>query len=121
MVNISAVPAVASTTATPTPPDGACCPPLRDAVPTPAQAENAAAAFRALADPVRVRLLALIAANGEVCACALVDEAGRSQPTVSHHLKVLREAGLVRAERRGTWMWYRVVPARLAELRRLLR
>jgi ArsR family transcriptional regulator len=99
----------------------ACCPPLRDAVPDPAEADAAAAAFRALADPVRVRLLALIAANGEVCACALVDEAGRSQPTVSHHLKVLREAGLVRAERRGTWMWYRVVPGRLAELRRILR
>ena len=98
-----------------------CCPPLRREVPGPAEAAAAAAGFRALADPVRVRLLSLIATNGEVCACALVDDVSRSQPTVSHHLKVLREAGLVQAERRGTWIWYRVVPERLRELRRVLR
>lgn len=100
--------------------DAACCPALRREVPGPAEAAAAAAGFRALADPVRVRLLSLIATNGEVCACALVDDVDRSQPTVSHHLKVLREAGLVQAERRGTWIWYRVVPQRLRELRRVL-
>ena len=66
------------------------------------------------------RLLSLLASEGETCACELVEPIGRSQPTVSHHLKVLREAGLVEGERRGTWVWYRVVPERLAELRDLL-
>lgn len=67
-------------------------------------------ALKALADPVRLRLLSLLAAapNGEVCACDLVKPLGRSQPTVSHHLKALREANLVTAERRGTWIWYAV-------------
>ena len=76
----------------------------------------------ALADPIRLRLLSLIAsrADGETCACDLVAPAGRSQPTVSHHLKVLREAGLIEGERRGTWIWYRVVPERLAVLRDIL-
>jgi ArsR family transcriptional regulator len=75
--------------------------------------------FAALADPARLRLLSLIAAHhdGEVCACDLVGPVGRSQPTVSHHLKVLREAGLVEGERRGTWVWYRAVPDALADLR----
>jgi ArsR family transcriptional regulator len=75
--------------------------------------------FAALADPARLRLLSLIAAQeaGEVCACDLVEPLGKSQPTVSHHLKVLREAGLVVGERRGTWVWYRVVPTMLEQLR----
>ena len=71
-------------------------------------------------DPVRLRLLSLIAAEGEICACDLVEPIGKSQPTVSHHLKVLHEAGLVERDRRGTWQWYRVVPDRLAELRQVL-
>ena len=75
--------------------------------------------FAALADPARLRLLSLIAARdaGEVCACDLVEPIGRSQPTVSHHLKVLREAGLVEGEKRGTWVWYRLVPGALEDLR----
>jgi ArsR family transcriptional regulator len=66
--------------------------------------------LKMLADPIRLRLLNLLtnAPNGEVCACDLVEPLGRSQPTISHHLKVLRDAGLVRAERRGTWIWYSV-------------
>src|SRR4051812_45486468 len=81
-----------------------------------------ATALKALADPARLRLLSLIAGSstGEVCACDLVAPLGRSQPTVSHHLKVLREAGLIEGEKRGTWVWYRPVPAALDDLRMTL-
>lgn len=96
-----------------------CCEPVLASVLDEADAEELAAAFKVLADPVRLRLLSLIAAQsgGEVCACELVEPLGRSQPTVSHHLKVLHEAGLVDREKRGSWVWYRVVPERLAVLR----
>jgi len=99
-----------------------CCAPLRREPLDAAQAATLAEAFMALADPVRLQLLNLIATadSGEACACDLVDPVGKSQPTVSHHLKVLREAGLVEAEKRGTWIWYSVVPTRLEELRRVL-
>ena len=99
-----------------------CCPSLLDAPLDPVGAAELAAAFAALADPARLRLLSLIAAqpSGEVCACDLVGPLGKSQPTVSHHLKVLYEAGLVDREKRGTWVWYRTVPARLASLRAAL-
>ncbi len=100
----------------------ACCGAPGDNALTTAQAESLARAFAALSDPVRVRLLSLIAtcADGEVCACNMVETLGKSQPTVSHHLKVLREAGLVTADKRGIWMWYRAVPERIAELRAAL-
>jgi ArsR family transcriptional regulator len=99
-----------------------CCAPIRR---EPVDAEAAATlaeAFKALADPVRIQLLNLIATaeTGEACACDLVEPVGKSQPTVSHHLKVLREAGLVSTEKRGTWVWYSVVPSRLDELQRVL-
>ena len=81
------------------------------------QAAGLAKAFAALADPARLRLLSLVAAAPEVCACELVEPLGRSQPTVSHHLKVLFEAGLVAREKRGTWVWYSVVPERVEALR----
>jgi ArsR family transcriptional regulator len=99
-----------------------CCPSLLDAPLAPEGAAELAGAFAALADPGRLRLLSLIAAqpSGEVCACDLVEPLGKSQPTVSHHLKVLYEAGLVDREKRGTWVWYRVVPARLASLQAAL-
>jgi ArsR family transcriptional regulator len=99
-----------------------CCPSLLDAPLEPEGAVELAAAFSALADPARLRLLSLIAAqpSGEVCACDLVEPLGKSQPTVSHHLKVLYEAGLVDREKRGTWVWYRAVPERLASLRTAL-
>ncbi|MGH3305615.1 MAG: ArsR/SmtB family transcription factor [Streptosporangiaceae bacterium] len=86
------------------------------------EAESAALAsgFSALADPGRLRLLSMIAARPEVCACALVEPLGKSQPTVSHHLKVLTEAGLITGEKRGRWIWYRVVPERLDVLGRAL-
>ena len=95
-----------------------CCPSLLDAALTERDAAALAKRFAALADSARLRLLSLIAAHdeGEVCACDLVEPIGRSQPTVSHHLKVLRQAGLIEGERRGTWIWYRVVPNALTEL-----
>jgi ArsR family transcriptional regulator len=76
--------------------------------------------FKVLADPARLRLLSLIAAQDETCACDLVDPLGVSQPTVSHHLKVLHEAGLVRREKRGRWVFYRPVPEALQVLSRVL-
>lgn len=79
--------------------------------------------FKALSDPVRLRLLSLIASRrgDEVCVCDLTGLFDVSQPTISHHLKVLREAGLVASERRGTWVYYRVLPDALARLSSLLR
>ncbi|MEV0400549.1 metalloregulator ArsR/SmtB family transcription factor [Actinoallomurus sp. NPDC050550] len=78
--------------------------------------------FKALSDPIRLRLLSLIASRQgeEVCVCDLTGPFDVSQPTISHHLKVLREAGLVGSERRGTWVYYRVLPAALARLSALL-
>ena len=85
-------------------------------------AADLARGFKALGDPVRLRLLSLIAARagGEVCVCELTDAFTLTGPTISHHLRVLREAGLVDCERRGTWVYYRVVPAALGALSRLL-
>jgi len=99
-----------------------CCSPIRREVIEPDAAATLAEAFKALADPTRLQLLNLIATadGGEACACDLVEPVAKSQPTVSHHLKVLREAGLVASEKRGTWVWYSVVPSRLEELRRVL-
>jgi ArsR family transcriptional regulator, arsenate/arsenite/antimonite-responsive transcriptional repressor len=95
-----------------------CCPPLLEGAIGEDDAETLAGAFKALADPARLRLVSIIAGSPEGrCACDLVAPLGRSQPTVSHHLRVLREAGLVESERRGPWIWYRVVPERLEALR----
>jgi ArsR family transcriptional regulator len=87
---------------------------------TAGEAAALASGFAALADPGRLRLLSLIAGRPEVCACALVEPLGKSQPTVSHHLKVLTEAGLITGDKRGRWIWYRVIPDRLDMLRRAL-
>lgn len=86
---------------------------------TESQSIDLASAFKVLADPIRVRLLSLIAASpeGEVCACDLVDTLKRSQPTISHHLGVLCDAGFLTRDRQGTWIWYSVVPERWAQLR----
>jgi ArsR family transcriptional regulator len=86
------------------------------------EAADLARGFKALGDPVRLRLLSLIAARAgdEVCVCELTDAFTQTGPTISHHLRVLREAGLVDCERRGTWVYYRVVPKALAALSRLL-
>lgn len=75
-----------------------------------AEAETAAALLKAVADPVRLRLMSVIAANDETCVCEMTGEFDVSQPTISHHLRVLREAGWVDSERRGTWVYYRPRP-----------
>jgi ArsR family transcriptional regulator, arsenate/arsenite/antimonite-responsive transcriptional repressor len=87
-----------------------------------ADAAALAGAFKALGDPVRLRLLSLIAVAGgqEVCVCELTPAFELSQPTISHHLKVLREAGLLTSQRRGTWVYYRVVPEALQRLSAVL-
>ncbi|MFC8899433.1 ArsR/SmtB family transcription factor [Streptomyces cinereoruber] len=95
----------------------ACCPPIVTAALSEGDAEIMAAMFKALADPVRLRLLSRVAShpNGEACVCDIAD-VGVSQPTVSHHLKKLREAGLLTSERRGTWVYYRPASGVLASL-----
>lgn len=93
-----------------------CAPPLQPPLSEP-QAAALTRGFAALSDPARLRLFSLIASQpDQVCACSLVEPVGRSQPTVSHHLKVLYEAGLVDKERRGSWIWYWAVPGRIDEL-----
>ena len=99
--------------------DRRCCPSLLAPLDA-TDAEELAAAFAALGDPVRLRLLSLIAGAGEVCACDLTEPVDRSQPTVSHHTKTLADAGLISGERRGRWVWWSVVPERLAALRQAL-
>ena len=98
-------------------PQEECCP---DELVSPlgeTEAARLARCFAALADPARLRLFSLIASQpGQVCACSLVEPLGKSQPTVSHHLKILFEAGLVDRERRGSWVWYWVVPGRVEGL-----
>ena len=100
----------------------ACCSPVRTDILDEAQAALLANSFAALADPIRLRLLSHIAAAGgdEVCACDLVEPSGRSQPRVSHHMKILVDAGLVAREKRGLWVWYRLIPSRLDALRSVL-
>lgn len=100
--------------------DDACCVPLLAAPLDVDRADELATAFAALADPVRLRLLSLVAEAGEVCSCDLQAPLGRSQPTVSHHTKVLAEAGLLRGEKRGRWVWWSIVPGRLDQLRAAL-
>ncbi|MFB7286512.1 ArsR/SmtB family transcription factor [Actinacidiphila glaucinigra] len=102
--------------------DVACCSPMVREPLGEADAVDLARMFKALADPVRLRLLSLIASyeGGEACVCDLTGPFDVSQPTISHHLKVLREAGLVGSERRGTWVYYWVLPPALARLSSLL-
>ena len=89
---------------------------------TPIQAETLAGALKAIADPARLRLISLVAAHedNEACVCDLVEPIGLSQPTVSHHLKVLVDAGILTRERRGKWAYYRLVPGALDALAALL-
>jgi ArsR family transcriptional regulator len=101
---------------------GVCCSPLVREPLGEESAADLARMFKALSDPVRLRLLSLIASHegGEACVCDLTGPFDVSQPTISHHLKVLREAGLVGSERRGTWVYYWVLPPALAKLSALL-
>jgi ArsR family transcriptional regulator len=99
--------------------DAACCAGLSAAPLDEAQAAEPAKAFKALGDPVRLRLMSMIASRGEggeVCVCELTPAFDLSQPTISHHLKLLRQAGLIDCERRGTWVYYWVLPGVLDRL-----
>ena len=99
-----------------------CCAPLVRAPLTLDWAGDLARMFKALGDPVRLRLLSIVASHpgGEACVCDLTADFDLTQPTISHHLKVLREAGLLSCERRGTWVYYRVEPGALAQLSAVL-
>jgi ArsR family transcriptional regulator len=97
-----------------------CCPSVTAAPLAEADAVELAEAFAALADPVRLRVLSLVAAAGEICSCDLQEPIGRSQPTISHHTKALAEAGLIIGEKRGRWVWWRIVPGRFEALRAAL-
>ena len=97
-----------------------CCPSLTAAPLSEAEAIDLARMFAALADPVRLRCLSLIAAADEVCSCDLEAPLARAQPTISHHTKALAEAGLIVGEKRGRWMWWQIVPERLAALQAAL-
>lgn len=92
-----------------------CCPPGSMAPPADVNRELVDR-FKALGDPTRLAIVNQLAGADEVCVCHLVPEAGLSQPTISHHLRLLRDAGLVTSERRGTWAYYRLVPEAIAEL-----
>lgn len=97
-----------------------CCSSLTDVPLQEEEAVELAHVLRALADPARLRLLSLVASQEEVCSCDLEAPLGKSQPTVSHHTKVLADAGLIIGEKRGRWMWWRVEPTRLAAVRAAL-
>lgn len=96
----------------------ACCSPMTGGVVSDETAATLAHMFKALGDPTRIKLLSLIAAapEGEACICDMTDPVGLSQPTVSHHMKLLVDAGLATREQRGKWAYYRVVPAVLSSL-----
>ncbi len=100
----------------------ACCPPLSARPLSQAQAEQVAPLLKALADPVRLRLMSLVASHpgGEACVCDLNEAFDLSQPTISHHLKVLHEAGLLDRDKRGVWVYYRVRSDALASLGTLI-
>src|SRR3974390_3243712 len=95
--------------------NGLCCSGLTHEPLSTGEAERTAPVLAALGDPVRLRLLSIVAAEGEVCSCNLQGPLGKSQPTVSHHTRILAEAGLIVGERRGKWTWWQIVPERLEE------
>jgi ArsR family transcriptional regulator len=97
-----------------------CCPSVVEAPLAEPEAAELARVLAALADPVRLRLLSIVASQVEVCSCDLEGPLGKSQPTVSHHTRVLADAGLVVGEKRGRWMWWRVEPDRLSAVRKAL-
>jgi ArsR family transcriptional regulator len=100
----------------------ACCSPLTRETLSAGNADDLARSLKALADPTRLRLISIVAASEdqEACACDLTDPVGLSQPTVSHHLKVLVDAGFLTRTQRGTWAYFRLVPGALDSVARLL-
>ena len=100
--------------------DPVCCAAIVEHVLSEAESTRLAEVFAALSDPVRLRLLSIVASQGEVCSCNLEGPLAKSQPTVSHHTKVLAAAGLIKGEKRGRWMWWSVVPEQMSALRDVL-
>jgi ArsR family transcriptional regulator len=100
----------------------ACCSPLTGEAISPQHAEDLARSMKALADPARLRLISMVAAHdgSEACVCDLTEPLGLSQGTVSHHLKVLVDAGFLTRDKRGTWAYYRLVPGALDSVARIL-
>ncbi len=109
-----------TTPVTPVEAEGLCCSPLTETALSEADASALAPVLAALSDPVRLRLLSLVASEGEVCSCHLEGPLGKSQPTISHHTRILAEAGLIVGEKRGKWTWWRTNPERLGALCRVL-
>lgn len=97
-----------------------CCTPLVDEVLSGPDADDFARVFAALGDPIRLRLFSLIAAGGATCSCNLEGPLQRSQPTISHHTKILADAGLIVGEKRGRWVWWSIVPSRMAQVAQIL-
>ena len=98
----------------------ACCQSLGNGVMANSDAEGMARIFAALSDPVRLRLLSMIAAAGEICSCDLQAPLGKSQPTISHHTRILVDVGLIVGEKRGRWTWWHVAPDQLQAVARFL-
>ena len=101
-------------------PSNACCGAITDVPLDDVDAVDLAGTYAALADPVRLRLLSLIAAAGELCSCDLVEPLGKAQPTVSHHTKILSEAGLITGDKRGRWVYWSIEPTKAAFVRQVL-
>jgi ArsR family transcriptional regulator len=97
-----------------------CCSPLTETPLSETDAQKLALVMAALSDPVRLRLLSLVASEGEVCSCNLEVPLDKSQPTISHHTRILSEAGLIVGEKRGKWTWWRTVPDQLDAVRKAL-
>lgn len=97
-----------------------CCQPLTQDVLSAQAASEFAQVFAALADPVRLRLLSLVAASAETCSCTLEAPLAKSQPTISHHTRILTDAGLIIGEKRGRWVYWRIVPERMKLVAALL-
>ena len=114
------MPAARATTTLPLIDEALCGPPLTEVPLSENDSAALAAVLGALADPVRLRLISILAAQGEVCSCHLQEPLGKSQPTISHHTRVLAQAGLIEGDKRGKWTWWRIVPERLAAVRQAL-
>jgi ArsR family transcriptional regulator, arsenate/arsenite/antimonite-responsive transcriptional repressor len=102
------------------PEGGLCGPPSIEAPLSSTDASSLAMVLAAIADPVRLRLLSILAAHSEVCSCDLEAPLGKSQSTLSHHTRILSQAGLIEGDRRGKWTWWRIVPGQLEFLRHAL-
>ena len=111
---------MSATEALAAPNETSCCPAVVNAPLSETDAQAMADVYAALADPVRLRLLSLIAAAGELCSCDMVEPLAKSQPTVSHHTRILAEAGLIEGDKRGRWVHWSISEGRVEFVRRVL-